>query len=100
MAITPDIEDDLVARIVDVAMAAQARAILKYAPIIRREIVVAIRGEFAGDHVYVGKGTAERNRERNEAIRVDRAAGLSLRELGRRHCLSKSQVSLILKGGG
>lgn len=95
---TPEIEDGLVARIAEIAVAAQMRVMEESAASIRREILLAVHAEFAGDQVYIGKGTAKRNRERDQAIRADRATGLSIRALAQKYHLSKSGIARILGG--
>lgn len=96
MTTKPD--DDPVVRIADIAVAAVSRARLSFAPAIRNEIAAAIRKEFSGDQVYIPKALAEQKAKRNEAMRADRAAGLSIRAVARKHGISKTRAGQILKG--
>jgi Mor family transcriptional regulator len=101
-------DDDVVARFVDIASTvfreavcqldhAACQSFLELDFVIRGQIAARMRREFAGDSFYVRKALAVQKARRNEAIRADRKAGLSLRALARKHCLSKSQVVNILK---
>jgi Mor family transcriptional regulator len=103
------VEDgDVVARIVNIASAvfreatdqldhAARRSLLELDFVIRRKIADRVRWEFSGDSFYVPKALAAQKAKRNEAIRADRAAGLSLRAIACKHRLGKSQVATILK---
>lgn len=97
MALSPD--DDLVVRISDIAVAAIGLALLDLVPIIRKEIVNSVRKEVSGEQAYFPKGLGEQKAKRNEAMRIDRAAGLSVRAIARKHYISKTRAAEILKGG-
>lgn len=98
--------DDPVMRIVDRAMEAQTRLMMIYLgnmrEQIRREVEREVRAEFGGDRPYLGKGVADRNKARDEAIRRDAlplkdgGLGLSLRALGRKYHMGKSHVARVL----
>lgn len=98
--------DDPVMRIVDRAMEAQTRLMMTYLgnmrEQIRREVEREVRHEFGGDRPYFGKGVSDRNRLRDEAIRRDAqpvsegGLGLSLRALGRKYHMGKSNVARVL----
>lgn len=90
-------DDDLVVRLADVALAAVSRALLDFAPVIRSEIASAVRKEFSGDSVYIPKALGAQKEQRNEAMRVDRAAGMSIRAVARKHYVSKTHADKILK---
>lgn len=92
-------EDDLVERLADVAMRAVNRALLDLAPTIRNEIVSTVRGEFSGEQVYIPKALAAEQAKRNELMRIDRAAGMSVRAVARKHHIGKTRAAEILKGG-
>lgn len=102
-------EDDPVMRIVDRAMEAQTRLLMTYLgnmrEQIRRDVEREVRAEFGGDRAYFGKGTSERKRARDEAIRRDAkpvsegGLGLSLRALGRKYHVDKHTVSRALAEG-
>jgi Mor family transcriptional regulator len=91
-------DDDLVVRLADVAVAAVCRALLDFAPAISREITTAVRKEFSGEQVYIPKDLGEQKAQRNEAMHIDRAAGLSVRAIARKHYISKTHAAKILKG--
>lgn len=91
-------DDDLVVRLADVALAAVSRALLDFAPVIRSEIASAVRREFSGDNVYIPKALGAQKEKRNEAMRADRAAGLSIRAVARKHHVSTARAGEILKG--
>jgi len=86
-------EDDQVMRMIDRAMAAQQRLVLNYLHGMRENIRQEIKLEIAADF---RKKTFERNEMRNELIRQDGARGLSIREIGRKHNIGKTQVAVIL----
>lgn len=98
--------DDPVMRVVDRAMEAQMRLMIGYMENmreqIRREVEREVRAEFGGDRPYFGKGTSDRNKQRDEAIRRDArpasegGLGLSQRALGRKYHTSQSNVCKVL----
>jgi Mor family transcriptional regulator len=92
--------DDPVERMVELAMQAQMRLMLAYMDAmkenLRAELQRATRNEFGGEQPYFGKGTQARNDERDAAVRADKAAGLSLRAIAKKHHMSKTQVSRVL----
>lgn len=96
--------DDPVERMVELAMQAQTRLMLAYMEAmkenLRSELLQATRSEFGGEQPYFGKGTQARNDERDAAIRADRAAGMSLRAIAKKHRMGKSQVSRVLVKDG
>lgn len=94
---TPNPDDDLVARIAEIAVAAVSRALLSFAPAIRNEIVTSVRKEFSGERVYIPKALRTQKAQRNEAMRIDRAAGLSLRAIARKHHICKTSAAEIIK---
>lgn len=91
-------DDDMVVRLVDVTLAAVRRAGVDFAPVIRSEITSAVRKEFSGDSVYIPKALGAQKKKRNEAMLADRAAGLSVRAIARKHHVSKTRAGEILKG--
>lgn len=95
-------EDDLIDRIVDMALDsvfAQLETAIKASTLNAQLAAVAeIRELFAGTNLHVGKGTAARIHVRNEALHARNATGLSARELAREFHLSESQARRILKG--
>ena len=96
--------DDPVERMVELAMAAQMRLMLAYMDAmkenLRAELQQATRSEFCGEQLYFGKGTQARNDSRDAAIRADKAAGMSLRAIAKKHHMSKTQVSRVLVKDG
>lgn len=99
----PNIEDDLVTRMADVAIEAYVRALVGSRDAIRSIVCEALHTEFAGDRTYIAKRTTERNEIRDAQIRLEAKSkseggkGLSLRALGKKHHLSKSQVARIVR---
>lgn len=103
------IEDDPVMRVVDRAMDAQTRLLVAYVEnmreTIRQEVRREVQVEFGGEQFRIGKGTAERNQKRDEAIRYDArpvaqgGLGLSVRALGRKYHIGKSRVAEVLAAG-
>lgn len=101
--------DDPVMRIVDRAMEAQTRLLMTYLgnmrEQIRRDVEREVRAEIGGEQQYFGKRVPDQVRLRNEAIRRDAkplnegGTGLSLRALGRKYHMSKSNVALVLAEG-
>lgn len=96
MALNPD--DDLVVRLAEVALTAVSRVLLDLAPTIRSEIITIVRKEFSGEQAYIKKGLGTQKAKRDEAMRADRAAGLSIRAVARKHHISKTHTAKILKG--
>lgn len=90
-------DDDLVARIAEIAVAAISRALLSFAPAIRNEIAASVSKEFSGEQVYIPKALDTQKAQRNEAMRADRAAGLSVRAIARKRHICKTSVAEILK---
>lgn len=95
---TTEPDDDLVVRIVDVTLAAVRRAGVNFAPTIRSEVASVVRKEFSGDCVYIRKALGAQKEKRNERMFADRAAGLSVRAIARKHHVSKTRAGEILKG--
>ncbi|MDO9010776.1 MAG: Mor transcription activator family protein [Gallionella sp.] len=93
-------EDELVVHIANIAAEAISRALLNLAPAIRDEITTSIRKKFSGEQIYIPKALTAQKEQRNEAMRVDRAAGMSFSAIAHKHHISKSQASNILKGRG
>lgn len=103
------IDDDPVTRIVDRAVQAQTRLLVVYMngmrEQIRQEVKREVQAEFGGDRTYICKGSADRNRQRDEAIRRDArpvaegGMGLSLRALGSKYHMSKSRIAEVLAAG-
>lgn len=96
--------DDPVERMVELAMQAQTRLMLAYLDAmkenLRSELLQATRSEFGGEQPYFGKGTQARNDTRDAEVRADKAAGLSLRAIAKKHHMSKTQVSRVLVKDG
>lgn len=90
------LDDDPVLRLADIAVSAIVQAL----PAIRAGIIIAARKELSGDRLYMPKALSERKEARNEAMRADRAAGLSLRAIARKHHVDKATVGRALKGNG
>lgn len=99
---TTEPDDDLVFRLVDITLAALRRAGVNFVPTIRSEIASVVRKEFSGDNVYIPKALGAQKAKRDEAIRRDArpvsdgGLGLSLRALGRKYHMGKSNVARVL----
>lgn len=92
MRVEPD--DDPVMRLADIAVSALMRVL----PAIRADIVAAARKELSGDRIYIPKALSTQKASRNEAIRTDHAAGMSIRAIARKHHVSKTRAADIIKG--
>jgi Mor family transcriptional regulator len=92
--------DDPVLRIVEAAVEAQTRLMLAYMEQMRQQVtdqvMRAMRAEMGGEQIYMGKGTAARLVERNVAMCVDRAAGMSIRAIAKKHRVSKSCAAVVV----
>ena len=92
--------DDPVQRIVEAAVEAQTRLMLAYMEQMRQQmtdqVTQAMRKEMSGEQFYVGKGTAARLVERNAAMCADRAAGMSIRAIAKKHRVSKSCAAVVV----
>jgi Mor family transcriptional regulator len=64
-------------------------------PLIIHAINVRLSVEFGGEQVHFGKDKKDRDEVRNALIRTDRAAGLSIRAIGKKYHLSNGRVMEI-----
>lgn len=98
--IEPD--DDMVSRIVDVAVGVvftrTAEFVLGLMTEQRVTIAAELRAELAGRTIRFGKGTNARRRQRNAAIRRDHDEGLSLPALARKYSMSRGHIARIVRG--
>jgi Mor family transcriptional regulator len=92
--------DDPVLRIVEAAVEAQTRLMLAYMEQMRQQVtdqvMRAMRAEMGGEQIYMGKGTASRLVERNLAMCADRANGMSIRAIAKKHRVSKSCAAVVV----
>lgn len=92
--------DDLVSAIVERTTQVQQRLMSEYfadaLAAMRRETEALIRAEFGGETAYAGKVSKMIATDRNSAIKADRVAGLSIRQLSRKYHLSKTHVLRLL----
>lgn len=84
------------------AMEAQTRLVLAYQEQMRKnitdQVMRAMRAEMGGEQFYMGKGTAAWLVKRNAAMCVDRAAGMSIRAIAKKHDVSKSCAAVVVSG--
>ncbi len=56
-----------------------------------------IRHEFGGDEAYIARASWRSIAERDAKIRAEASAGMTIRDIARRHCIGVATVDRILK---
>lgn len=60
------------------------------------EAALAVAAEWGGQRISIPVGQESRGRARRDAVAADRAAGLSVRQIGQKHKISPRQVYNLL----